>query len=153
MEDVEQVKVRLVREAVQANLHQAPRSQSRKSRRSARSVPFWLWGILLLAIAAGFSLPFVVSGANPSPPMVLPQTAVVPSPAVAPAIAKVPDVPLISLDRGMLPLSVRKIVIDPGHGGSQHGSVSQSGVAEKDVTLDIARRLRRLLQGLPLRFS
>src|SRR5262249_22150858 len=32
-----------------------------------------------------------------------------------------------------------------GHGGAQRGAVSDSGVAEKDITLDIALRLRRLL--------
>ncbi len=39
-----------------------------------------------------------------------------------------------------------KIVIDPGHGGSEHGTVARSGTAEKDLTLMIARRLRSRLQ-------
>jgi N-acetylmuramoyl-L-alanine amidase len=46
----------------------------------------------------------------------------------------------------VLPLSVRKVVLDPGHGGTQFGASSDSGVAEKEITLDIALRLRRLLQ-------
>jgi N-acetylmuramoyl-L-alanine amidase len=46
----------------------------------------------------------------------------------------------------VLPLSVRKIVLDPGHGGTQLGATSESGVTEKDITLDIALRLRQLLQ-------
>lgn len=37
------------------------------------------------------------------------------------------------------------IVIDPGHGGNP-GSVSRSGVKEKEVTLDIALRLEKLLK-------
>ena len=37
------------------------------------------------------------------------------------------------------------VVIDPGHGGNP-GSVSRSGVKEKDVTLDIALRLEALLE-------
>jgi N-acetylmuramoyl-L-alanine amidase len=49
------------------------------------------------------------------------------------------------LDRAVLPLSVRRIVLDPGHGGTQHGARSDSGVSEKEITLDIALRLRRLL--------
>jgi N-acetylmuramoyl-L-alanine amidase len=36
-------------------------------------------------------------------------------------------------------------VIDAGHGGSQAGATSDSGVTEKEITLDIALRLRRLL--------
>jgi N-acetylmuramoyl-L-alanine amidase len=38
----------------------------------------------------------------------------------------------------------RLIVIDPGHGGSDFGSM-HNGLVEKDITLDIALRLRTLL--------
>ena len=38
------------------------------------------------------------------------------------------------------------IVIDPGHGGPDSGAVGSKGLVEKEVTLDIAQRLRRLLQ-------
>ncbi len=34
------------------------------------------------------------------------------------------------------------VLLDPGHGGKDVGAVSASGVLEKDLTLDIARRLR-----------
>lgn len=34
------------------------------------------------------------------------------------------------------------VVIDPGHGGDDAGAVGPSGLAEKDVTLDLARRLK-----------
>lgn len=37
------------------------------------------------------------------------------------------------------------IVIDPGHGGKDSGAVSRSGLKEKEVVLDISRRLERLL--------
>jgi N-acetylmuramoyl-L-alanine amidase len=40
---------------------------------------------------------------------------------------------------------VKRIVIDAGHGGDQYGAISRSGVSEKDITLDIARRLRQLM--------
>ena len=39
------------------------------------------------------------------------------------------------------------VVIDPGHGGRDTGSVGRNGLKEKDVTLDIAQRLRALLEG------
>jgi N-acetylmuramoyl-L-alanine amidase len=42
-------------------------------------------------------------------------------------------------------LAVRTIVIDPGHGGRDPGTTGQRGLREKDVTLDIARRLRARL--------
>lgn len=38
------------------------------------------------------------------------------------------------------------IVIDPGHGGEDSGAVGRGGLVEKDVTLDIAKRLRNLLK-------
>ena len=50
------------------------------------------------------------------------------------------------LDRAVLPLAVRRVVLDPGHGGVQSGAISDSGVAEKEITLDIAFRLRHLLK-------
>jgi len=34
------------------------------------------------------------------------------------------------------------VVIDPGHGGDDTGALGPSGLAEKDVTLDVARRLK-----------
>lgn len=38
------------------------------------------------------------------------------------------------------------IVLDPGHGGHDTGAIGPSGLLEKDVVLDLALRLRRLLQ-------
>ncbi len=44
------------------------------------------------------------------------------------------------------PLAVRKVVLDPGHGGSDPGARTPFGQWEKEITLDVARRLRSLLQ-------
>lgn len=44
-------------------------------------------------------------------------------------------------------LEVRTIVIDPGHGGIDPGASGASGLLEKDVALDIARRLRDKLKA------
>ena len=41
---------------------------------------------------------------------------------------------------------IRKIVIDPGHGGKDPGAIGRSALREKDITLDIAKRLRRHLE-------
>jgi len=38
------------------------------------------------------------------------------------------------------------VVLDPGHGGVEHGAVGPSGLMEKDVTLALARRLKRELE-------
>jgi N-acetylmuramoyl-L-alanine amidase len=44
-------------------------------------------------------------------------------------------------------LKVRKVVIDPGHGGRDPGAIGKDGTLEKDVTLDIAKRLMKLLKA------
>jgi N-acetylmuramoyl-L-alanine amidase len=50
------------------------------------------------------------------------------------------------IDLAVLPLGVRKIVVDPGHGGKDTGTSTPGGLAEKEVTLDIGLRLRSLLE-------
>lgn len=45
-----------------------------------------------------------------------------------------------------LPISNKVIVIDPGHGGVDPGASSASGIPEKDINLNIAKKLRRLLE-------
>ncbi|MCX8159551.1 MAG: N-acetylmuramoyl-L-alanine amidase [Candidatus Saccharicenans sp.] len=45
-----------------------------------------------------------------------------------------------------LGLGVKRIVLDPGHGGSDPGCLSPSGLKEKDVALDLARRLKNMLE-------
>ena len=45
---------------------------------------------------------------------------------------------------GYVPTNPRLIVIDPGHGGSDRGTI-HGGVAEADLTLDMAKRLRDIL--------
>jgi N-acetylmuramoyl-L-alanine amidase len=41
------------------------------------------------------------------------------------------------------------VVIDAGHGGKDPGAISPSGLLEKDLVLDIAKRLRHLMQRDP----
>ena len=45
------------------------------------------------------------------------------------------------------PRTVRRIVVDAGHGGHDPGAIGRSGLREKDVTLDIARRVAKELKG------
>jgi N-acetylmuramoyl-L-alanine amidase len=51
----------------------------------------------------------------------------------------------ISLAR-QLGLSVKRIVIDPGHGGKDPGTVYAGGILEKDIVLDLARILALKLE-------
>lgn len=56
------------------------------------------------------------------------------------------DQPPDRVDRRVFPLGLRTIVLDPGHGGANYGT-AKGDLREKDLTLDIAERLRTLLLG------
>ena len=43
-------------------------------------------------------------------------------------------------------LKVRRVVIDPGHGGKDTGAIGPDGTREKDLTLAMAKKLRAYLQ-------
>jgi len=46
------------------------------------------------------------------------------------------------------PLSrIKKIVIDAGHGGNDPGAIGRTGLREKDINLDIAKRLKSVLKS------
>jgi len=45
-----------------------------------------------------------------------------------------------------LGLKVNRIVIDAGHGGHDYGTIGPNGVLEKDVVLDVALRVSKLVQ-------
>ena len=58
--------------------------------------------------------------------------------------------PTASGDRSLiraLGLKIGKIVIDPGHGGHDTGTIGPNGLEEKDLVLDVSRRLGKLLQA------
>ena len=46
----------------------------------------------------------------------------------------------------VLGLKIRRIVIDPGHGGHDTGTIGANGMYEKDLVLDIAKRLGALIE-------
>ena len=58
--------------------------------------------------------------------------------------------PTASGDRSLiraLGLKIGKIVIDPGHGGFDAGTIGPNGLTEKDLVLDVSQRLGRLLES------
>jgi len=72
------------------------------------------------------------------------------------SIVMTASVPPATITDGLRPSQVTAakpkgfvVVIDPGHGGKDPGAVSQDGrIKEKHLTLDIAKRLKRRLEGL-----
>jgi N-acetylmuramoyl-L-alanine amidase len=88
---------------------------------------------------------------EPPPPRATatPATAMAATPAaVTPAAAPAPPVAnragSYSLAR-QLGLGARRIVIDAGHGGHDPGTIGHGGLQEKDLVLDVALRLERLV--------
>jgi N-acetylmuramoyl-L-alanine amidase len=45
-----------------------------------------------------------------------------------------------------LGLKINRVVIDPGHGGTDQGTVGRRGLMEKELVLDVARRLGKLIE-------
>jgi N-acetylmuramoyl-L-alanine amidase len=57
--------------------------------------------------------------------------------------------PTVSGNRSLiraLGLKIGKIVIDPGHGGHDTGTIGPNGLEEKDLVLEVGRRLGKLLE-------
>jgi N-acetylmuramoyl-L-alanine amidase len=78
----------------------------------------------------------------------LPKTAIPPpirTEAIPPSIVDRTPVPDRSMIRA-LGLKVGRIVIDPGHGGQDFGTSSPNGLHEKEVVLDVSKRLAVLLR-------
>ncbi len=55
---------------------------------------------------------------------------------------KIDSIPLSK----QLGLKVKRIVIDPGHGGEDQGAVGKGGLKEKDVVLDISLELAKIIK-------
>jgi N-acetylmuramoyl-L-alanine amidase len=91
--------------------------------------------VMHFSLAAEPVMPAPPAGASPARPV------------EAPSPASVPDLSLLArpLPPRTLALGVRRVVLDAGHGGAHVGTVSDSGLLEKDITLDLAERAQRLL--------
>ncbi len=73
-------------------------------------------------------------------------TRVVP-PAAPPPPEAGADADLPALSELAPPRTIRAIAIDPGHGGDDTGTRGPNGTLEKEVTLDVARRLRNAIES------
>ena len=153
METVGQAKHRLIQGAIRHNLEPAATPKPRPSEARGRVSP-----VLMVAVVASVLYmllpvqPAASKRAASAPPAaaVTPVNAATPVSAAAPRpSAGPPAVPASApraVARSVFSLAVKRIVLDPGHGGRQAGAISESGVAEKEITLDIAIRLRHLLE-------
>lgn len=67
-----------------------------------------------------------------------------PTPAVSPQAAEAPAAPATPRRTAN---QIRTIVIDPGHGGKDAGTISRRGLEEKAITLRVSLRLRDLIKS------
>ena len=159
MQGNSRLKQRLIRDLVQENLDVArgiPRYRSRS--RDTKRAGGWILGALIVALGVFFSGSIGTTSAGAGRKV---RRAAVPAPvaALAPAAdssaaspVSTPAAPVSlpaprAIDPNLFQLAVRKIVVDPGHGGGDPGAMTRGGLSEKDITLDIAVRLAALLRG------
>lgn len=91
--------------------------------------------------AAGPTSGAAATGSSPAPQPVTPP----PRPVVPVTPPSANSTGSYSLAR-QLGLGVELIVLDAGHGGSDPGSISRNKVQEKTLTLDIAQRVKKLIE-------
>lgn len=99
----------------------------------------WGWGILSLAGCLSLLAPLLLWGQTPPS---APSPRVLSPPVLSPMIGRPPA----AGERGQPPY---RVVIDPGHGGEDTGGKGVGNLLEKQVTLQIALRIRDKLQKRP----
>ncbi len=145
---IERVKRRLLREAVADNLdtirglppHGLRRTQ-RWSRAWLRRAPLVLVP-LTLAGSSYLNHPAPVAQSQGSIGRQV-QASLFPTRPSLPPLP--PAEPMGTVSSSAFPLSVRRVVLDAGHGGGDPGASSTSRLIEKEVTLDLQQRLQKLL--------
>lgn len=157
MANVDSLKRQLLREVVRENVDLIEGRLPRRLRRRNRLPPAARLGIavvlcLVLVVLSQRLTPAVLQGGPTGPfsPLSVLAQAGQPEAPAGPALASLPATPVPldapeSVDPAVFPLAVRKVVIDAGHGGESLGTHIPGSLQEKEVTLDIALRLQRLL--------
>lgn len=151
MAGIDETKAHVLRGAVQDNIDTLGHARVTRSRRVKVRRSFWQWGGLAAAaiLYLIITLPVLSRGNAPQSPAPAQQAPAAPS-LDPPAESSLPLLPPQPIDRSTIPLSIKTVVIDAGHGG-EPGTTAESGVTEKEITLDVALRLRRILQGAPFK--
>ncbi|MEA2162263.1 MAG: N-acetylmuramoyl-L-alanine amidase [Thermoanaerobaculia bacterium] len=152
--NIERVKRQALREAVADNLDTIRGLPPRGLRPARRTFAYFLRRAPL------FIIPLMLAGfaylTNTSVPASA--TVTTASPRAASSVSRVQQASVIASSPALLtdsiesvsasafPLSVHRVVLDAGHGGTDPGASSSSNVNEKTITLDIARRLSTMLR-------
>jgi N-acetylmuramoyl-L-alanine amidase len=154
MPQLDQVKRHLVSEVVRENVETLRGLPPRPLRRPRRRGPrLALRGVgLVIAPSLLFVVISVIATGQAERPAALarpdapPAAAQAAPPAPGPLVQTAENLPAPQdVSPVAFPLEVRKIILDPGHGGADPGAPATGGLWEKDITLDVARRLKVLL--------
>lgn len=144
--NIDRVKRRLLAEAVAENLDVIRGVPPRGIRTRQRTAAFWLKRVPLLLVPITLVASTYVATSTPTPRETAASAAIgAPAGPITRPAARHIDEPVERMSASAFPLAVRRIVLDSGHGGNDPGATS-SLIAEKEITLDIGRRLRTLLE-------
>ena len=142
--NIDRVKRQLLHEAVSENVDTI-RGLPPRMRRGETGRAWWRRTPLLLLplslLGAGYLVVSESRGLAVSRPPEARSTA----PRPRNLAAAVPD-SFEPVTAAAFPLAVRRVILDAGHGGKDAGASSATLVSEKEITLDIERRLRMLLE-------
>ena len=124
MSTVARLKRQIVRDLVRENVELIEGRRPRRVRRPNFRPALRVAAVGVLSVGLFGSTQFIASLADlPSPPPAAPEPAVSPVPATLPSSEPVAA--------AVFPLAVRKIVLDPGHGGSSLGTRTPSGLVDR----------------------
>lgn len=163
------IKRRLLQDLVDENVELRTGGGLRPQARRRNRLRWSLKLVSLVAAPAVFASSLVFSGAgtvdsrpqaatleqDAAPPVAVATPAAAPAaqaplapvpPRAAPGLDLLPDLASGTVDAAVFPLAVRRIVLDPGHGGANSGTRTPGGLEEKFLTLEIARRVRETLE-------
>lgn len=143
--NIDRVKRELLRAAVAENVDTIRGLPPRTLRPVKRTADAWLrrLPIVLLVPITLFGASYFGGAPTPLP---VPATAQRRTPSLPPVAGPEPPETMQPISAAAFPLSVKRVVIDAGHGGTDPGATAVSRLAEKEITLDVAARLRALLE-------
>jgi N-acetylmuramoyl-L-alanine amidase len=148
----------MVREAVAENLEVIRGMPPRAIRPSHRLLRLWvrrapLFLVPLTLAGSTYVISNSVERSAPAPVVVAPVVSSI-APLHRTGLREQPQptevalsaAPVERVRAAAFPLAVRRVVLDSGHGGTDPGAAA-GDVVEKNLTLDIGRRLKLLLEG------
>jgi N-acetylmuramoyl-L-alanine amidase len=141
MAEISRLKSEILREAVRENVDLIEGRRPQRPRVKGRRRWLGVAAAVVLPVALFLSINAISLGREKSDVVVVGRA---PSRAEAPAAVSMPAPH--GMEPSLFRLAVTSIVIDPGHGGADPGARTASGLTEKEITLDVARRLKSLLE-------